>query len=362
MQLCAYALPLTRACVENQNPYAKSMITSRKFGTLPSGEIITAFDLESEAGFRATILTYGATLQSLTFPNGQDVVLGFDNLEGYLGKHPYFSSAVGRVASRIGGARFQIDGIEYALSKNEGENNLHSGPEGFERAIWESEIHDQTLILRHTSPDGHQGFPGELLTELRFNFQGHRLSLNIQAAIDKACPVNITYHPYFNLTNQGATPCTDHDLQIYADFHTPKDSENIPTGEILPTSPDSSFDYKSPQTIKEKDTLNENFILKAIGAENRDMVKMAQIRSRTTGHKVIICSTQMCLQLYSGSHIPRLKGKAGVTYGSNHGVALEPQSFPDAVNQINFPDNILRPGEIYNHTISYTFRPGEVQA
>ena len=338
------------------------MITYREFGTLPSGDIITAFDLESEAGFRATILTYGATLQSLTFPNGQDIVLGFDSLEGYLGIHPYFSSAIGRVANRIGEARFSIDGRDYALSKNEGKNNLHGGPEGFERAIWDGEIDNETLILRHTSPDGHQGFPGKLLTEFRFSFQGHRLSLNIQATIDKACPINITYHPYFNLTNQGASPCTDHELQIYADYHSPTDSYSIPTGEILPTNSDFGYDYKRPKTLKENDALDENFVIKDLKSENKDMVKMANIRSRTTGHKVIICSTQMCLQVYAGSHIPPLKGKAGTIYGTNHGVALEPQSFPDAVNQINFPDNILRPGEIYDHTISYTFRPGEAQA
>ena len=334
------------------------MIKSRIFGKLPDGETVTAYELKSGDGFRATILSYGATLQSLTFPDGTDIVLGFDSLEAYLGDHPYFGAAIGRVANRIGRACFAINGIAYKLPTNEGPNNLHSGPLGFDRNNWIGEIQKNTLILRHTSPDGHQGFPGSLHTELRFTFDGSTLALDIQAVTDKPCPVNITYHPYFNLTNGGAAPCTDHLLQIYAHAFTPTDGDNIPTGNISSILSDGKYCYADPTPIGPKDQLDQNFIIKPLKLDNNQMVKMAKLSSKVTGHKVIICSTQNCLQAYTGSQIPEMTGKAGVTYGANHGVALEPQGYPDALNHENFPDTILRPGEIYRQILNYTFRPG----
>ena len=353
---------MTRACLENQNAYANVMITSRDLGKLNSGERVTAYDLVSEAGFRATILSYGATLQSLTFPDGLDVVLGFDDLQGYLGEHPYFGCAVGRVANRISGARFDINGQRYELPKNENGNNLHSGPIGFDRVNWVGDIDGQTLILRHTSPDGHQGFPGELQTELRFTFEGSKLSLHIEAIVNKPCPVNISWHPYFNLTDGGATPCTDHQLQIHASFYTRTGAENLPTGDMTRAPCSLRYRYNDPRPITENDVLDQNFVVNSRYNREGNMVKMAKLSSNTTGHKVIICSTETCLQAYTGCHIPGIIGKSGTRYGPNHGIALEPQSYPDALNQDNFPDNVLQPGKIYSHEINYTFRPGEVQA
>lgn len=338
------------------------MITSRKFGDLPNGETVTAYDFTTEAGFRATILSYGATLQSLTLPDGTDIVLGFDTLESYLGAHPYFGAAIGRVANRIGGASFEIDEVRFEVPKNEGQNNLHSGPDGFDRANWFGEIDGENLILRHTSPDGHQGFPGELLTELHFSLKNSTLSLNIQAVTTKSCPVNITYHPYFNLNDGGVTPCTDHLLQINAKFFSHSDSQGIPTGDISNAPCSDEKSYNEPRPIKEGDCLDQNFVITSVWPEEIKMSKMAQLNSVITGHKVIICSTQNCLQAYTGGHIAKINGKSGAIYGPNHGIALEPQSFPDALNHGEFPDNTLHPGKIYSHKIRYTFRPGKAQA
>lgn len=338
------------------------MIKARKFGKLPSGETVTAYDLTTDAGFRATVLSYGATLQSLAYPDGLDVVLGFEKLESYLAEHPCFGSAIGRVANRISGAAFEIDGERYELPKNEHDNNLHSGPIGFDRVNWLGEIEGDAVILRHISSDGHNGFPGELQTELRFTFKGSKFSLNIQAEVNKPCPVNITYHPYFNLTDGGASPCTDHQLQIYSNFYTHSDDNNIPTGERSRSACSLNYAYNSPKVIKPNDSLDQNFVIKTFSADKAEMVKMAKLRSDTTGRKVIICSTEPCLQAYAGAHIPKLPGKSGIIYGANHGIALEPQSFPDAVNQAKFPDNILRPGKVYSHKINYTFRGAEAQA
>ena len=342
--------------------YPDFMIKSREFGKLPSGERIEAYDFSTEAGFQATILSYGAILQSLKFPDGLDVVLGFDGLDGYVGEHPYFGTIIGRVANRTSGASFIIDGRQYDIPKNENENNLHSGPHGFDRVNWVGEIDGNTLVLSHTSPDGHQGFPGELHAELRFTFEGSKLTLHIEAKVDKPCPVNITYHPYFNLTDGGATACTDHQLQIYSKFYTHSDQNNIPTGERSRSACSAHFAYNSPKYVGNDDHLDQNFIIKALGADDEGVAKMAKLSSDTTGHKIIVCSTQPCLQAYAGIHIPQMTGKAGLIYNANHGVALEPQGYPDGVNQDSFPTTVLRPGERYNQRIVYTFRPGEAQA
>jgi len=183
--------------------------------TFKARDCCGAWDIKSGVNLHGRSVWLGVHgVQSLIFPDGTDVVLGFDKLEGYLDEHPYFGGIIGRVANRIGGASFEIDGTYYEIPANEGPNNLHSGPEGFDRVNWFGEIDGETLILRHTSPDGHQGFPGELQTELRFTFEGSKLSLQIEATVNKPCPVNITWHPYFNLTDGGKSPCVDHQLQI----------------------------------------------------------------------------------------------------------------------------------------------------
>ncbi|WP_051279107.1 aldose epimerase family protein [Hellea balneolensis] len=332
------------------------MIKVENFGYLPNGETVKAYIFETALGFRATILSYGATLQSLRFPDGTDVTLGFGTLQDYLGEHPYFGAAIGRVANRISQASFNLAGQRYNIPKNEGKNNLHSGPEGFDRANWMGTIEGETLILRHTSPDGHQGFPGELMTELHFTFQDKTLSLNIQAQTNKACPVNITYHPYFNLTNGGASPCSDHTLQILANRHTHKNDDGLPTGEISFTDNSPDLDYHAGKSIRKNNTLDQNYVVSPPFEHNSKKRKMAKLSSDITGRKVIICSTYPCLQAYTGAAIPSLKGKGGNTYGANHGVALEPQGFPNAINIEHFPTNVLQPGDRYNHNISYTFK------
>jgi len=336
------------------------MTISRRFGTLPNGEAVTAYDLISEVGFKATILSYGATLQSLVFPDGTDVVLGFDGLAGYLGDHPYIGAIIGRNANRIGGASFEIDGVNYNLPKNEGSHNLHSGPLGFDRVNWAGEIKGKTLILRHTSPDGHQDFPGVLETELRFIFEGNTLSLEMRASTDKASLVNLTYHPYFNLTDGGASSCEDHRLEIIANSFTPLDRTMIPTGDIMALD-DTPLDYRKDRMILVNIPLDHNFV-RADKGQTSEMKKLAKLSSVQSGHKVIICSTQPCFQVYTGEYIASIPGKLGNIYGPFHGITIEPQGFIDSLNHPAFPDQVLYPGEIYHHKISYTFRSAKDQA
>jgi len=321
------------------------MITSRIFGELPNGEIAIAYTLTSEAGFVAIVLSYGATLQSLIFPDGANVVLGFKGLESYLGDHPKIGSFIGRVANRIGRASFKIDGINYDLPANEGPNNLHSGPNGFDRVNWAGKIDDDALILRYISPDGHQGFPGTVKTELRFAFKGHTLSLDMKATTDKATPINLTYHPYFNLTGSGEDAGLDHKLEILAEHYTPLTEAGLSTGDIKPVE-GTQFDFRKAKPIPTDWVLDHNFV-KHQDNQNKAIRKMARLSSDTNQHKVIICATHPGLQVYTGQ-----KG----------GIAIEPQNFPDAPNHPEFPNAILRPEETYHQIIRYTFRSGEAQA
>jgi len=330
------------------------MITQRKFGQMPNGEPVTAFELSSEAGFRATMLSYGATLQSLIFPDGTDVVLGFDTLAGYLGPHPYFGAIIGRVANRIGGARLNIAGQIYTLSANEGPNTLHGGQIGFDRANWRGRVDDDVLILSHISSDGDQGFPGALTTELRISFSQATLSIEMKAATDKATPVNLTHHSYFNLSGAEAGPCQDHRLEILADSYAPTDDKNLPTGEIKSVD-GTDYDYRVARMLSSQAPLDHNFIRRDNG-RTHEMKKLAKLASDTSGKKVIICATQPCFQIYTGHAIPVIKGKSGAVYGPYHGISIEPQGFIDSLNHSAFPDQILQPGQTYHHRLRYTFR------
>jgi len=175
------------------------MITKREFGQLSNGQKVYAFDLISETGLHATILEFGATLQAFKLPSGLDVVLGFDDLAGYVAPHPCFSAAIGRTANRTRAAQFEIDGQIYSIPANEGRNNLHGKPDGFDQALWTGEIDGERLVLTHTSPDGHQGYPGQVTAQMIFHIEGNTLSLDMTARSDKTTPINLTHHNYFNL-------------------------------------------------------------------------------------------------------------------------------------------------------------------
>ncbi len=328
------------------------MITKRKFGTLPNGQDVYAFDLTSQSGLRATILEYGAILQSLCLPSGLDIVLGFDELAPYLGPHPSFGTAIGRMANRTREAAFSVDGTRFSMPANAGQHNLHGGPEGFDRRLWQGKIEGDYVVLTHTSPDGHQGFPGRVRAQMIFSLQKTTLSLDMMARTDKTTPINLTHHSYFNLTDGGVTPIDDHDLIVLCKKHLELDHDNIPTGRILNTS-GTMLDYSR---AKHPAPDLDDCWIKHHNAKNKSVKKLAKLMSSTTGHMIIICSTQPGLQVYSGAHIGEIIGKSGALYGPNHGIALEPQNFPNAVNEDSFPSPLLKPDALYHHTIRYTVK------
>lgn len=289
----------------------------------------------------------------MRLPSGLDVVLGFDDLESYLGPHPYFGAAIGRVANRIGGAKIEIDGVNYPLSANEGENTLHGGAQGFNRANWTGSIKDDVLTLKHISPDGDQGFPGRVESEYKFTLQGSTLSITMRAQSNKTTPINLTHHSYFNLTNGGQSACFDHRLEVLADEFTPMDN-GLPTGEFKSVD-DTAYDFRAARLLSAQTPLDHNYIRRNFN-NSSDIKKIAKLSSITTGNKVIICSNQPCMQVYSGGLIPHITGKKGVKYGPFHGITIEPQGFVDSLNYADFPDEVLEQDFVYTRTIRYTFR------
>jgi len=334
------------------SPIISPMISRRKFGELPDGRDVHAFDLLSDTGLRASFIEYGASLQSLRLPSGLDVVLGFDDLAGYLGQHPCFGAAIGRVANRISGARFELGGETIILPANDGAHNLHSGPNGFDRALWHGEVQGDKLVFTHISPDGHQSFPGRVTAQMIVSLEGNTLSLDMTARSDKVTPINLTHHSYFNLTDGGKTPITDHELTILCEAYLEMDAENIPTGRIMANA-GTNMDYRAGKTPSPR--LDDCFV-KHHDAANISVKKLAKLTSKTTGNMLIICSTQPAIQAYSGAHIPNIIGKSTAPYGPNHGIALEPQNFPNAVNETSFPSPLLEPETLYHQTIRYTLK------
>ena len=333
------------------------MISQHIFGHMPDGTKVLAYTLRSETGLKATLVEYGATLQSLILPNGQDIVLGFDNLERYLQPHPCFGAAIGRVAGRIKQAEFTIKGQLFNLPKNDGAHNLHGGPQGFDKALWQGHVENndsdqERLILTHICPDGHQGFPGQVTVQMIFSLHQDSLSLDMHAQSTVVTPINLTHHSYFNLSNSGSAPIDDHRLEIFCDHYLETDAANIPTGQIKSTK-HSDFDYAAPREIARD--LDDCFV-KHDRIDNAPMKKLARLSSLTTGHRLIICSTQPALQAYSGGHMGHHIGKAGIAYDNYHGLSLEPQNFPNAINEQGFPDCLLHPNTPYHQKIRYTLR------
>jgi aldose 1-epimerase len=319
------------------------MITIQRFGTLPNGEAVQAYRLRSASGISATLLSYGATLQSLCLPNGRDIVLGFDNLEPYLGEHPYFGAAIGRVANRIEKGQFDIDGRRFNVTQNENGNSLHSGPIGFDRVNWEGDIEGNAVIFRHVSADGHQGFPGTVRSEFRYVLDDEGLRIDMRAETDKPTPINLTAHSYFNLG--GETIC-DHALSFKASHYYETDGTGINHGKALPVTK-SPFDFLASQKIS-KAEIDNHFIVPETG-----MRKMATLFSPDSLTRLKVLSDQAGLQIYTAFNMADIKGKGGALYSKFAGIAFEPQSPPNALNLPNLPSIILRPGEVWAKSILY---------
>ncbi len=341
-------------------------IKKELFGKTADGRPVYLYTLTNRQGMRATITNYGGIVTSLWVPdkNGQlaDVVLGFDSLKDYEGTHPYFGALIGRYGNRIARGLFAVDGREYRLATNNGRNHLHGGLKGFDKVLWnarESETpQGPALHLTYHSPDGEEGYPGNLAVRVTYLLtEDNGLRIRYEARTDRPTPVNLTHHSYFNLKGAGSGDILGELLQINADSYTAVDAELIPTGVIKPVA-GTPLDFASPHTIGERIAQVEggydhNYVLNRHG--NR-LSPAARVIEPTSGRVLEVYTTEPGLQFYSGNFLDgTLKGKGGKIYNQHDGYCLETQHFPDSPHHANFPSTILFPGKIYHHLTVYKF-------
>lgn len=324
----------------------------RRIGTFDGRDVLETV-MESETGVRVAIMSYGAAIRDWQVPVAggmRSVVLGFDRFEHYPEYSPYFGAIAGRVANRISGARFTLDGKEYRLPANEGQNHLHGGPKGFGKQLWKMEplSGEEGVRLRLTSPDGEMGYPGKLEIAVTYRLSGNRLRIDFSAETDAPTPVNIVQHNYFNLMGEG--DIRDHTLQIAADAYTPCRDDLIPTGEIA-TVDGTQFDFREARPLKDEAgeplSCDNNLVL----TKGRDVsTPVARLTAPDGSLALTLKTDQPGLQLYTGGkvNVP-VPGLHGRTYPRFAGLCLEDQNFPDAINHADFPSPVITPERSYSH-------------
>ena len=344
------------------------------FGVTPEGDSVRIYTLRNDDGMEARVTNYGGIILSLLVPDREggleDVVLGFDDLDGYLSGHPYFGAIIGRYGNRIAGGRFTLDGQTHELARNNGPNHLHGGVRGFDKVVWTGEPFQNEdgvgVVFTYTSPDGEEGYPGTLQTQVTYTLtDDNELIVDYLATTDRATPVNLTQHSYFNLAGHDSGEILDHVVMIDADEFTPVDSTLIPTGEFRSVE-GTPFDFREPTPIGERIETDDqqirfgpgydhNFVLRRDGPV-AEPVLAARVVEPTSGRVMEILTTEPGLQFYSGNFLDgTLTGKGGVVYEHRTGFAMETQHFPDSPNEDAFPSTIVRPGEEYTSRTIYRF-------
>ena len=335
----------------------------KSFGVLPSGEQASLYTI-SGGRITATVTDYGAHLVSLLVPdragNTADIVLGYDDANGYRNGTCFFGATVGRSANRIGGASFPLNGSEVRLTPNENANNLHSGPDFYHNRMWQVAYHGpNSIILRLNSPDGDQGFPGNAVIEVTYELdEMGGLHIIYDADCDKDTVFNLTNHSYFNLAGHEKTElCMEQKLTISSDCFTADDAQNIPTGELR-TVENTPFDFRCPKAIG-RDIDEDYDQLKLQGGYDHNYVVYSQpcaILEAPDGSRSMMVFTDCPgVQFYAGNYITEQTGKGGVLYGKRTGICLETQYYPDSVHHGEWPQPITRAGEHYHSETVYSF-------
>jgi aldose 1-epimerase len=317
------------------------------WGTTPTGEEVTRVELGSQH-LRLGVLTWGATVQSLTAPDTAgtwaDVVLGFDTLEPYVGTQPFIGATVGRYANRIADASFELDGVRHHVPANDGRHALHGGPDGFWRRNWELVAHDEvSATLRLVSPAGDMGFPGRLEATTVFRVDGSVVTQEITVTTDAPTIVNLTNHAYFNLTGTTA-PVDDHMLELSAETYLPVDETGIPLPGRPASVADTAFDFRESRVIG-RASYDHTFVLDG------------PITLSAGGRSLTLTTSEPGVQLYTGDHLDGgLDGRAGALRPRS-GVCLETQHYPDSPNRPDYPSTVLRPGQTYVTRTDWEVRP-----
>jgi aldose 1-epimerase len=341
-------------------------IEKQSFGETDEGEAVHIYSLTNAHGLKLRIMNYGATILGVEAPDRQgqmdNIVLCFDSLDGYLQRHPYFGSTVGRFCNRIAGGKFTLDGEEYTLAANDGVNHLHGGIEGFDKACWSAEKvqTEKSVGVRFTylSKDGEEGYPGELSVGALYSLDNtNALTMTFTASTDKATPVNLTNHTYWNLAGEGRGSILEHLLELNAEKYLPVGPGLIPIGELA-TVEGTPLDFRSPTSIGSRlDQLG----LKPVGydhcyslkSQDGTLALAARVREPVSGRIMEVYTSQPGIQLYTGNFLDGTEGAGG--YGQYEGFCLETQHYPDSPNQPAFPSTVLRPGEVLRQTTVHKF-------
>jgi aldose 1-epimerase len=371
LYLCKRFVPLTSlifflSCAEGTSSLA---IQKVEFGKTPDGKTVNLFTIKNANGVELKVSEFGATLVSLKVPdregNFKDIIQGFDNLEGYIKDNTFQGVTAGRYANRIGKGKFTLDGKEYTLATNDGENHLHGGVEGFGKKVWKGEElkTDEGAGVKFTylSKDGEEGYPGNLDCTVKYILNNdNELKIVFDTKTDKPTPVNLTNHAYFNLKGEGEGTILDHKLKLNAEEYTPVDNGLIPTGEIKSVE-GTPLDFTEAKTIgadiekvdkKFSGGYDHNFVLPESG---NSLTMVCRVVEPESGRTMEIYTTKPGTQFYSGNFLDGLKGKGGKVYDQHYAFCIEPQYYPDSPNKPNFPSCILRPGEEREEIILYKF-------
>ena len=351
------------SCQNNNTKSATSGITKAEWGEV-DGKKVYLYTLVNNKGTEVKISNYGGIVTSFItedkFGKRSNIVIGFDSLSGYLQKPPYFGALIGRSANRIGDATFSLNGASYHLAANNGKNHLHGGLKGFDKVVWEDTVVNDSfpqLTLSYFSKDGEEGYPGNLKVLVQYTLtDDNELKIEYTAETDKATPVNLTNHSYFNLSGDVSNTILDHTLQIDADKYTPVDTTLIPTGELKPVK-ETAFDFTTPQRIGSridsvKGGYDHNWVLNRKDSSSIQLV--ATLSDPSSGRALEVFTTQPGLQFYTGNFLDgRFTNRDGKPITIHTALCLETQHFPDSPNKPVFPSTILQPGQQYHQITLY---------
>ena len=361
---------MPRPAGAEKNNQGTHLSKTQGFGTTEEGQPVDLYTMTNSHGVEVRAMNYGGIIVSLRVPDKagklQDIVLGLDNFNGYLHNKPHFGGIIGRYANRIANGQFILEGVEYHLAKNNGVNSLHGGLKGFDAVLWQASPCENKegggVIFTYTSRDREEGYPGNLKTRVTYILSDkNELTIDYEATTDKATPVNLTQHSYFNLAGDGNGDILGHVLMLNADHFTPVDKNLIPTGELRPVK-GTPLDFTKPTAIGAR--INDNYQQLALGngydhnfVINGEGLRLAaRVHEPTSGRVLEVYTTEPGVQLYSGNFLDgTIIGKRGHAYKPREGFALETQHFPDSPNHPQFPSTILRPGETFHSRTVFKF-------
>jgi len=351
-------------------PIMTASLAQRAYGTMPDGTPVHEYTL-TQPGIEVKLITYGGILTSISVPDRSgamgNITLGFDTLEDYIAKSPYFGCITGRYANRIANGKFTLDGIEYTLAINNGPNALHGGIVGLDKRVWSAEADEANCAVKLTylSPDGEEGYPGSVALSVTYTLSASALRIDYAATTDRRTIINLTNHAYFNLAGDGAGSIEDHHILLNADRYTPIiDAGAIPTGELAAVA-GTPFDFRTskrigadirsshPQMVYGRG-YDHNWVLNR--EDNTSLVLAARLHDPASGRVMEVSTTEPGIQLYTGNFLDATRvGSGGGMYRQGDGLCLETQHFPDSPNQPHFPSTVLNPGEQYQSTTVFSF-------